>query len=917
MADWREVFGGYRPSDLVEDRRALGPDISAYVETLAQAGFTPEEISVALDIENERNLSASQERQARYGSVQPGWYDRNELERDVARIGQGIKNGRTDLTPLTGFSPTAKSELAFSQDMTQLLSGAPAFNDTFARSDRAVSRNDLGLSAGMRGKAAERAVQEGTIKADYMGGKAKPSGAANHKEAFIQNFGPMIAEVSRRTGINPELVAAHAALESGWGKKTAGNNMMGIKGKGVTVGTWEDTPQGRVSIKDSFRAYPSKMASLLDYANLMNKNFPEVGKARTTREQVAALDKSAYATDKNQAAKLGAIAKDIAGMPSFQDVIRDQQTQMVDEAMPAFDAPPDPFGLDIFGPAQPASAGFSLPFGGQFADVLDDSFAPAPMSQAAFDGVFDQGFPAGPAPMSQDTFSDVFTNGMGNVTLGFNGPMDEATGLGYGVAPLSAAGWGQAAGLDLGFSPVDFGGRFAGEGMPSPAGRAGPRDTGMLQAGFSDPGFGSFNPTERSFSAPASRESFSIGRPTSDQWANVGFMDPSIAFAQGDIAEEETAPAPRMDFAAVDAKPRADLGALQSALDAAKDRLASTPATVQQSYTANPSWGLDSPKERGMMSRANEYATRSVANTQALQAAKAEVAKREAALAAAQRATPAARAAGVAAARPQAQPTRALPSATMAAPQAQPQVPASPYAGYAHPLDAMADIRTGKASMPSGYNTAWGQKAFGDDVYAAVAFDDLRNEVAKGMGHPTTKNLGDLYSELPGGVKGGLTGGLRGALAGGPLGALVGAGLGAAMGHYAPNGILSTLGLPTPGQVLGNAARSVTGFHGGVPGWSPTIGIAPNQPGYGVSNGRDSSGALNDGSGYQYGGYDTRADWGGWNAHDLDGIDFSGGLGGYGGSGGGGGYDFGGGGWGGPSNDSPHGNGGAYGADRT
>lgn len=58
-------------------------------------------------------------------------------------------------------------------------------------------------------------------------------------------------------------------------------------------------------------------------------------------------------------------------------------------------------------------------------------------------------------------------------------------------------------------------------------------------------------------------------------------------------------------------------------------------------------------------------------------------------------------------------------------------LPSSPYSGYANATDAMNAIGSGMAPMPGGINSAWGNNAFSDSVYAGAAYNDVMDAVAK------------------------------------------------------------------------------------------------------------------------------------------------------------------------------------------
>jgi flagellar protein FlgJ len=46
---------------------------------------------------------------------------------------------------------------------------------------------------------------------------------------FIKAIYPKAKEVSQKTGIALELILAHAAVETGWGRSIKGNNLFGMK----------------------------------------------------------------------------------------------------------------------------------------------------------------------------------------------------------------------------------------------------------------------------------------------------------------------------------------------------------------------------------------------------------------------------------------------------------------------------------------------------------------------------------------------------------------------------------------------------------------------------------------------------------------------------------------------------------------
>ncbi len=134
-------------------------------------------------------------------------------------------------------------------------------------------------------------------------------------EAFVASIAPTAKAVAKELGIDPRIVIAQAALETGWGTSVKGNNLFGIKSQGkedgLMVQTHEVVDGKRIKVRDSFRQYDSYDESIADYGSFLqqNKRYKPMLQAATLREQVEALGKSGYATDPEYADKVMAIAK--------------------------------------------------------------------------------------------------------------------------------------------------------------------------------------------------------------------------------------------------------------------------------------------------------------------------------------------------------------------------------------------------------------------------------------------------------------------------------------------------------------------------------------------------------------------------------------------------------------------------------
>jgi hypothetical protein len=127
---------------------------------------------------------------------------------------------------------------------------------------------------------------------------------------------PHALRVSERTGLDPRLVIAQAAQETGWGKSAPNNNFFGIKApgdSGATMATNEVVNGQTVRINDNFRTYGGMGQSADDYASFLSDNprYRTMLESPDLESQLAALGKSGYATDPNYANSVGAIANSI------------------------------------------------------------------------------------------------------------------------------------------------------------------------------------------------------------------------------------------------------------------------------------------------------------------------------------------------------------------------------------------------------------------------------------------------------------------------------------------------------------------------------------------------------------------------------------------------------------------------------
>ena len=171
------------------------------------------------------------------------------------------------------------------------------------------------------------ARSQGATAAAVMGDGAD---ASPGQQAFLNSIAPWAREAAEKLGVAPELVSAHAALESGWGQRPLRNpdgssthNLFGIKAGAGWHGDVAESATteyvGGAALKTSarFRAYPDQASAFRDYAQMLidNPRFRgALGTGNDAQAFATGLAKGGYATDPSYAAKLTRLAGKLQGI---------------------------------------------------------------------------------------------------------------------------------------------------------------------------------------------------------------------------------------------------------------------------------------------------------------------------------------------------------------------------------------------------------------------------------------------------------------------------------------------------------------------------------------------------------------------------------------------------------------------------
>lgn len=138
-------------------------------------------------------------------------------------------------------------------------------------------------------------------------------------EEFIRMLLPKVKQAGSELGVDPEIIVAQAALETGWGSRVvadengkSSNNLFNIKagsqwrGESVPVKTLEYRDGTFKPEVDEFRRYESMDESIRDYVNLIKRgdHYQEALQADSGSEYLEKLQQAGYATDPAYADKI-------------------------------------------------------------------------------------------------------------------------------------------------------------------------------------------------------------------------------------------------------------------------------------------------------------------------------------------------------------------------------------------------------------------------------------------------------------------------------------------------------------------------------------------------------------------------------------------------------------------------------------
>ncbi len=178
-------------------------------------------------------------------------------------------------------------------------------------------------SAEKNGSEKNSALDQAATKAGVT--RASISGTP---EEFIHMLLPKVEKAARELGVEPELIVAQAALETGWGSRViaddngkSSNNLFNIKagsrwdGESVNIRSLEYRDGTFKPELDAFRRYASVDESIRDYVNLIKngEHYQGALQAKDGDEYLKELQQAGYATDPAYAEKILSVYEQITG----------------------------------------------------------------------------------------------------------------------------------------------------------------------------------------------------------------------------------------------------------------------------------------------------------------------------------------------------------------------------------------------------------------------------------------------------------------------------------------------------------------------------------------------------------------------------------------------------------------------------
>ncbi|EGQ8144715.1 flagellar assembly peptidoglycan hydrolase FlgJ [Vibrio parahaemolyticus] len=174
-----------------------------------------------------------------------------------------------------------------------------------------------------------REIEKRLIESGELSRTSHTPGKFDSPESFVNSMKPYAEKAAKALGVEPSLLLAQAALETGWGQKVvqnargSSNNLFNIKadrswqGDKVTTQTLEFHDNTPVKETAAFRSYSNYQDSFNDYVRFLNDNprYETALQQRGDSESfIRGIHRAGYATDPTYADKVLQVKQKIESM---------------------------------------------------------------------------------------------------------------------------------------------------------------------------------------------------------------------------------------------------------------------------------------------------------------------------------------------------------------------------------------------------------------------------------------------------------------------------------------------------------------------------------------------------------------------------------------------------------------------------
>ncbi|CAI2314951.1 flagellar assembly peptidoglycan hydrolase FlgJ [Vibrio parahaemolyticus] len=174
-----------------------------------------------------------------------------------------------------------------------------------------------------------REIEKRLIESGELSRTSHTPAKFDSPESFVNSMKPYAEKAAKALGVEPSLLLAQAALETGWGQKVvqnargSSNNLFNIKadrswqGDKVTTQTFEFHDNTPVKETAAFRSYSNYQDSFNDYVRFLNDNprYETALQQRGDSESfIRGIHRAGYATDPTYADKVLQVKQKIESM---------------------------------------------------------------------------------------------------------------------------------------------------------------------------------------------------------------------------------------------------------------------------------------------------------------------------------------------------------------------------------------------------------------------------------------------------------------------------------------------------------------------------------------------------------------------------------------------------------------------------